>query len=94
MKASACCRWRLCNVAAPAIVSDHDVLVEVGGDATLRRKMNDVDSLAAAMKATHDDPALRLRVQEAGLAHSRRFTWERTARILLDLCPEVGARKK
>jgi len=78
----------------PVIVSDHEVLVEIGGDATLRCKLNDVDSLAAAMKAIHDDPALRQRLKEAGLAHAKRFTWERTARILLDLCLEVGSRKR
>ena len=43
----------------PAIVSDHDVLVEIGGDATLRCGINDIDGLAAAMKAVYDDPALR-----------------------------------
>ncbi len=42
----------------PAIVSDHDVLVEIGGDATLRCGVNDIDSLAAAMKAVYSDPAL------------------------------------
>lgn len=77
----------------PAIVSDHDVLVEIGGDATLRCGVNDVASLAAAMKAVHDDPALREHMRVKGLEHAQRYTWDKTARILLDLCLTVGARR-
>ncbi len=43
----------------PAIVSDHEVLVEIGGDATLRCGVNDIDSLAAAMKAVYSTGAPR-----------------------------------
>ncbi len=75
----------------PAIVSDHEVLVEIGGEATLRCGVNDVDSLAAAMKAVYDDPALRASLKEKGLAHAERYTWDDTARILLDLCRQVAA---
>lgn len=76
----------------PAIVSDHDVLVEIGGDATLRCGVNDVDSLAAAMKAVYSDPVLREKLKVAGLKHAQLYTWDKTARILLDLCLEVGAK--
>jgi glycosyltransferase involved in cell wall biosynthesis len=77
----------------PAIVSDHDVLVEIGGDATLRCGVNDVDSLAAAMSAVYHDPALRERLIAAGYKHAQLYTWDKTARILLDLCLKVGARR-
>jgi glycosyltransferase involved in cell wall biosynthesis len=77
----------------PAIVSDHPVLVEIGGDATLRCGVNDIDSLADAMKAVYDDPALRETLRQKGFRHAQMFTWERTARILLDLCLEVANRR-
>ena len=77
----------------PVIVSDHDVLVEIGGDATLRCGVNDVDSLAAAMKAVYSDPTLREKLKADGLKHAQLYTWDKTARILLDLCREVSARR-
>ncbi len=77
----------------PAIVSDHPVLVEIGGDATLRCPVNDVDGLAAAMKAVHSDPALRETLRQKGYKRAQMFTWEKTARILLDLCLEVAKRR-
>jgi glycosyltransferase involved in cell wall biosynthesis len=77
----------------PAIVSDHPVLVEIGGDATLRCSVNDTDSLATAMKAVYSDPALRENLRQKGFKHAQLFTWEKTARILLDLCLEVAKRQ-
>lgn len=76
----------------PAIVSDHPVLVEIGGDATLRCAVNDIDSLTEAMKAIYSDPALREDLKRKGYQRASMFTWERTARILLDLCLEVARR--
>ena len=77
----------------PAIVSDHPVLVEIGGDATLQCAVNDVDSLASAMKAIYEDKELRERLRQKGYVHAQRFTWEKTARILLDLCIETSKRR-
>lgn len=77
----------------PAIVSDHPVLIEIGGDATLRCGVNDIDSLAAAMRAVYEDPALRESLKQKGFKHAQRFTWEKTARILLDLCLAVASRR-
>ncbi len=76
----------------PAIVSDHPVLVEIGGDATLQCSINDTDSLASAMRAVYSDPALRESLRQKGFKHAQLFTWEKTARILLDLCLEVAKR--
>jgi glycosyltransferase involved in cell wall biosynthesis len=77
----------------PVIVSDQEALVEIGGDATLRCGMNDVDGLAKHMRAIYSDPALRAKLKAAGLQHVKRYTWEKTARVLLDLCVEVAARR-
>jgi glycosyltransferase involved in cell wall biosynthesis len=76
----------------PAIVSDHPVLVEIGGDATLRCAVNDIDSLTDAMKAIYSDPALRESLRQKGYKRAQMFTWEKTARILLDLCLETAKR--
>jgi glycosyltransferase involved in cell wall biosynthesis len=70
----------------PVIVSDQPALQEMGGNAVLTCGMDDVETLARHMHAVHADPALRLRLAEAGKARMRDFTWEKTARKLLDLC--------
>ena len=72
----------------------HNVKTKVWGrDATLRCGVNDVDSLAAAMRAVYDDPALRESLRQKGFKHAQRFTWDKTARILLDLCIAVAQRR-
>lgn len=76
----------------PAIVSDHPVLVEIGGDATLRCPIDDIDSLANAMSAVYSDPALRQSLIRKGHERAQLFTWDKTGRILLDLCLEVAKR--
>lgn len=77
----------------PAIVSDQPALVEIGGSAALRCGMHDVDGLARHMRDVYSDPDLRRRLKDAGLQHARNFTWDKTARRLLDLCIEVGERR-
>ncbi len=74
----------------PAIISDQAALVEVGGDATLRCGMDDVDGLVQLMKDVDSDPALRARLAVAGRARAANFTWAATARRLLNHCIEIG----
>ena len=45
------------------------------------------------MKAVYSDPALRESLRARGYRHAQRFTWDKTARILLDLCLEVAQRR-
>jgi glycosyltransferase involved in cell wall biosynthesis len=45
------------------------------------------------MQALHSDPALRARLKAAGLARARRFTWQATARMLLDHCLALDAKR-
>jgi glycosyltransferase involved in cell wall biosynthesis len=77
----------------PVIVSDQGALVEIGGDAVRVCGMDDIDALAQAMRAIHDDAALRKRMKAASLARVRSLTWERMARCLLDLCLDTAARR-
>jgi glycosyltransferase involved in cell wall biosynthesis len=76
----------------PVIVSDQPALLESGGDAVLSCGVDDVASLAQSMRTLQSDTALRARLKAAGIERARFYTWERTARILLDCCIEVEAR--
>lgn len=73
----------------PVIVSDQPALVEMGGDAVLTCGMDDVEGLADLMRAVQSDARLRERLRRAGLARVRQFSWDRTARRLLDICGVV-----
>lgn len=57
---------------------------EIGGDAALLVDPFSVDSIAEAMhRVTLGDPVLRELLRDRGLARSRTFSWERTARETL-----------
>jgi glycosyltransferase involved in cell wall biosynthesis len=76
----------------PVIVSNQPALVEIGGDAVLRCDADDVESLSKLLLAVHSDPSLRDRLIAAGYERVKSFTWDRTARILLDLCVATARR--
>jgi glycosyltransferase involved in cell wall biosynthesis len=73
----------------PAIISNAPAMVEICGDAALQCGADDSDELARLMRLIHDDPVRRESLIAAGRARSARFTWESTARNLLDLCSSV-----
>jgi glycosyltransferase involved in cell wall biosynthesis len=75
----------------PAIISNQAAMVEICGDAALQCGADDVDELARLMRLVHDDPARRAAMIAAGRARVARFTWDSTARILLDLCLQVDS---
>lgn len=64
----------------PAIVSDRGSLPEICGDAALYCDPGDIDDIAARMLEVAQSGDLRSRLREQGLAHARRFTWDRCAR--------------
>jgi glycosyltransferase involved in cell wall biosynthesis len=70
----------------PGIISDQQALVEICGDVALKCSANDSDEIARLMRLIHDDPERRAAMVAAGRVHAARFTWESTARVLLDLC--------
>jgi alpha-1,3-rhamnosyl/mannosyltransferase len=53
----------------------------------------DVESIAAGIRAVLDDQALRSRLIAAGHERSRSFTWNRCARETLAALERVGARQ-
>ncbi len=77
----------------PVVISEQAALVEVCGDAALRCRVDDTAQLAQHMQTLHADPALRARLAAAGHQRAHRFTWQATARSLLDHCLALGARR-
>ena len=66
--------------ATPAVSSEAEALVEVGGDATLRAPACDAPALARALERALDDEALRARLRVDGPARAAGFRWEDAAR--------------
>jgi glycosyltransferase involved in cell wall biosynthesis len=75
----------------PVIISEQPALLEMAGDAALHCDADDASALAGLMRRVHDDTSLRTKMIEAGRARAARFTWQSTARILLDLCLSCSA---
>lgn len=74
----------------PVVTSNISSMPEVAGDAAVLVDPRDVDGLAAAIARMLRDEALRDRLREAGLARSRQFSWEATARRTLDAYVSVA----
>ncbi|MFZ5783494.1 MAG: glycosyltransferase family 4 protein [Pseudomonadota bacterium] len=73
----------------PAIVSRAASMPEVCGDAALYCDPDRPDTLAANIRLLASDPALRSRLVERGARRARLFSWESSARKLLEA---AGAR--
>jgi glycosyltransferase involved in cell wall biosynthesis len=77
----------------PVIISEQPALLEVCGDAALRCRADDTAQIMHHMQALHCDAGLRARLAAAGKQRAQRFTWESTARSLLDHCLALGAKR-
>jgi glycosyltransferase involved in cell wall biosynthesis len=77
----------------PVIISNQPALLEVCGDAALHCRADDTAGIMQHMQALHIDHALRARLSAAGKQRAERFTWEATARNLLDHCVALGAKR-
>lgn len=69
----------------PALVSDCSSLPEVVGDAALLADPKKIESIAGQMELLLDRPELRASLAEKGTAQAGKFTWEKSASILLEL---------
>lgn len=74
---------------APCVAARAASLPEVGGDACLWFDPDDDAALAEHLVRLADDPSLREDLSRRGLARSRLFSWERTARETLRVYEEV-----
>ena len=64
----------------PVITSDRSSMKEVAGEAAVLIDPENVQDLASALKRVLSDGGLRQDLRRRGLARSREFRWERTAR--------------
>jgi glycosyltransferase involved in cell wall biosynthesis len=77
----------------PVIISEQPALSEVCDDAALRCRADDTAQIMGHMQALHRDAGLRARLAAAGKQRAGRFTWESTARFLLDHCLLLTAKR-
>jgi glycosyltransferase involved in cell wall biosynthesis len=70
---------------APVIASNVPSLSEAIGQAAYLVSPADVEGLAGALVKMLRDEAERSHFSRAGLAHASQFTWERTARLTLEI---------
>jgi glycosyltransferase involved in cell wall biosynthesis len=73
----------------PVLTADNSCLPEAGGEGAIYVNALDVDAMAAALLRMATDDALRDRLRLAGLAHAAGFTWERSARQLVEAYERV-----
>ncbi|MFC1656214.1 glycosyltransferase family 4 protein [Patescibacteria group bacterium] len=69
----------------PVITSNISSLPEVVGDAAVMVNPNDIDSIATEMKRVLSDENLRKQMKSKGLDQAREFSWEKSAKKLLEL---------
>lgn len=69
----------------PAVVRDLPALRDTGGEATVFVHGDDPRAWAEAIERVWNDGEAHARMREAGFAHARQFSWERTAAALRDL---------
>lgn len=79
------------ELGVPAVVTDMPIFREVAGSGALYAGGTDAAAFAAAVRSL-DDPALRAEVVAAGTAHIARFTWTRSADILLETAAGLAKR--
>jgi glycosyltransferase involved in cell wall biosynthesis len=69
----------------PVVTSTASCLPEVAGDAALLVPPTDVDALAAALERAVADEGVRAELIAKGRERARRFSWEASARQLMDI---------
>lgn len=69
----------------PVVVSDKGACAEVVGEAGICVDVEDVDGIAAGIERVLCDAALRKRLIVAGRSRAAMYTWDRSARMTLDV---------
>jgi glycosyltransferase involved in cell wall biosynthesis len=73
----------------PVVTSNLSSLPEVAGEAALLADPSDVHDLAAQMARVLEDPQLARRLSEQGLERARAFSWQETARRVIEIYAQV-----
>lgn len=68
----------------PVVAARAGSLPEILGDAALYASVSDPAAFADALRLLHDDPILRARLTERGVARAAQFSWSSCARQTLD----------
>lgn len=71
------------QVGVPSVVTDMEVFHEVAGDGALYADPDDPQTFAAKI-ASLDDKKLREELVQKGQEHIKRFSWDNSAKALLD----------
>lgn len=74
----------------PVIVSNTSSLPEVVGDAGILVNPYDVENLAYEMECVLNDTELRKTMSEKGLIQAGKFSWEDSAKKVLDIYKKLG----
>ncbi len=74
----------------PVVACLNSSIPEVAGDAALLVPTGDVGSLAEALERLESDGELRRALVERGRRRCREFTWERAARLMLQVYREAA----
>lgn len=74
---------------APVITSNTTSLPEVAGDAALLVDPENVEALGGALQRMVDDAALRATLRAKGFERIKGFTWDRSARMTMNLYREL-----
>ena len=82
------------SCGAPVIASEIPVLREVTGEAAVRVPALDVQRLAESLVEMLREEGKRAYFSEAGISWARRFTWEKTAQLTLDVYRDVLSKSK
>jgi len=76
----------------PVVTSDRSAMPEIVGNAGVLLPPEDPDALASALIRLLHSPAERARLAAAARRRAAAFTWQRTARLTLDVCRSLAAR--
>lgn len=79
------------RAGVPVICSETDIFTEVAGPEALFFPPDDPVALAKQIE-TLDDPSVRQRIVDTGRANAGRFSWDRSASVLLDLARSLATR--
>ncbi|MBC7725849.1 MAG: glycosyltransferase family 4 protein [Burkholderiaceae bacterium] len=76
----------------PAVVSDLAVFREIAGDGALFFAANDARAFARAVESL-DDPEIATALVERGRTQSEKYSWNASARIILDAALSIRAKR-
>ena len=82
------------SCGAPVACSQTTALPEVAGDAALYFDPADLDSLLNALETMRSEPGLRERLRAAGRRRAEEFSWDNTARRVLEVYEETMKRPR